>query len=265
VFRPQGLEPHIFQDILQEVFVRAFACQLQPHLGYPYLVVLVLHNTAYNAPTIYQLKRGHSSALTWSATALGGAVATVIIILATLAEFSLHPHNLQQYISPHPSVTFSPCHPSSYGRPYLLHRHCGEPAGRRRRIPRSHSRYCPVFHLRTLLFRIMPSSWVFGDRVTSKSCKWYLTSFLHGIVLFPNPRFSRSDPIQAMAGMKIRNCHENLFSDSLMLQHDVGGNINDLPPAVLLSQQQAVMPGSQMTCRTWTQSLNMATRSNKFS
>jgi 1,3-beta-glucan synthase len=46
--------------------------------------------TAYNAPTIYQPKRGHSSALTWSATALGGAVAT-IMILATLTEFSYIP------------------------------------------------------------------------------------------------------------------------------------------------------------------------------
>ena len=43
--------------------------------------------TAYNAPTIYQPKRGHSSTLTWSATALGGAVATIIVILATLTEF----------------------------------------------------------------------------------------------------------------------------------------------------------------------------------
>jgi hypothetical protein len=70
--------------------------------------------TVYNALIIYQLKRGHSSALTW-------------MILAM-------------------SVTYSPCHPSSYGRSYLLHRHCGEPDGRRR-IPRSRSRYCPVFHL----------------------------------------------------------------------------------------------------------------------
>ena len=47
--------------------------------------------TAYNAPTIYQPKRGHSSASTWSATALVGAVATIIMILATLTEFSYIP------------------------------------------------------------------------------------------------------------------------------------------------------------------------------
>ncbi|KAF8502217.1 hypothetical protein F5888DRAFT_1177281 [Russula emetica] len=61
----------------REAFVWEFARQLQPHLGFPYLVVFVLHSIQ----CIYQLKRGHSSALKW-------------MILAT-------------------SVTFSPCHPSS--------------------------------------------------------------------------------------------------------------------------------------------------------
>jgi hypothetical protein len=58
-----------------------------------------------------------------------------------------------------------------YGRSCLLHRHCGESAGRRR-IPRSHSRYCPVFIYisigATVLFGIMPSSWMFRDQVASK-------------------------------------------------------------------------------------------------
>ncbi|KAF8502205.1 hypothetical protein F5888DRAFT_1176641 [Russula emetica] len=96
--------------------------------------------------------------------------------------------------------------------------------------------FSPLSPVRTLLFRIMPSSWVFGDRVTSKVVQVVpyvsnfhsqlsdptFSSFLHGIVLFPDHRFSRSDPIQAMAGMKIRNCHEKLFSDSLMLKHYAG-------------------------------------------
>ena len=55
-------------------------------------ILLFWFYTAYNAPTIYQPKRGHSSALTWSATVLGGAVATVIVILATLVEFSYIPN-----------------------------------------------------------------------------------------------------------------------------------------------------------------------------
>ena len=124
--------------------------------------------TTYNAPTIYQPKRGHSSALTWSATALWGAVATIIMILATLAEFS--------YIPPHPSATFPPCHSCSYGRPYILHHHRGE-SSRWGWIPHSHSRYCPAFHFYrvTLLFGIMPSGRMFGDWVASKS-RMYLMS-----------------------------------------------------------------------------------------
>ena len=50
-------------------------------------ISLLWFYAAYNAPTIYQPKRGDSSALRWSATALDGAFATVIMILATLAEF----------------------------------------------------------------------------------------------------------------------------------------------------------------------------------
>ena len=84
--------------------------------------VSVRFYTACNTPTICYPRQCHSSALTWSATALEGAVAAIIMILAALAEFS--------YIPPHALVTFSPSHPSSYGWPYLLHRHCGELARR---------------------------------------------------------------------------------------------------------------------------------------
>ena len=45
--------------------------------------------TAYNSPTVYNGFK--STPLRWSATALGGAVATVIMIAATLAEFSYIP------------------------------------------------------------------------------------------------------------------------------------------------------------------------------
>jgi 1,3-beta-glucan synthase len=44
--------------------------------------------TAFNSPTIYEVNNASSPPVTWSATALVGAVATVIMILATLAEFA---------------------------------------------------------------------------------------------------------------------------------------------------------------------------------
>jgi 1,3-beta-glucan synthase len=42
---------------------------------------------------------------------------------------------------------------------------------------------------------------------------------VHEIVLFPNPCFR--DPIHAMAGMKIQNCHERLFGVSPCYSHAV--------------------------------------------
>ena len=45
--------------------------------------------TAYNSPAIYNDRK--SSAMRWSATALGGTVARMIMIAATLAEFSYTP------------------------------------------------------------------------------------------------------------------------------------------------------------------------------
>ncbi|KDQ33283.1 glycosyltransferase family 48 protein [Pleurotus ostreatus PC15] len=49
--------------------------------------------TAFNSPKVYapRNKNNPSAPMTWSATALGGAVATGIMILATLAEFSYIP------------------------------------------------------------------------------------------------------------------------------------------------------------------------------
>lgn len=47
--------------------------------------------TAYNSPSVYSFNGTHSAAMAWSATALGGAVATLIMILATLMEFSYIP------------------------------------------------------------------------------------------------------------------------------------------------------------------------------
>jgi hypothetical protein len=80
-----------------------------------------------SAPTIYQPKQGHHDS-------------------CNPRRVFVHSHKLERYIPPLPPVTLYPCYPSSHGRSYLLHRRCGESTGRQW-IPRSHSRYCPVFHL----------------------------------------------------------------------------------------------------------------------
>jgi hypothetical protein len=142
--------------------------------------------TAYNAPTIYQPKQGHSSALTWSATALGGAVATIIMILATLAEFSYIPTTWNNTSHLTRRLLFLLVTLALTAGPTFYIRHCGESAWRRRRIARSHCQYwpqCPVFHLN----RCDPAVWDHalrsgvwrpGRRVASKSRK-YSTSRPH--------------------------------------------------------------------------------------
>ena len=83
-FRSRRLESHILQDVLREAF--GYLLVNFNHVWVTH--VSVWFYTAYNAPTIYHPRQCHSSALTWSAPALGGAVAAIIMILATLAEFS---------------------------------------------------------------------------------------------------------------------------------------------------------------------------------
>jgi 1,3-beta-glucan synthase len=96
-----------------------------------------------------------------------------------------------------------------------------------------------------LLFGIMPSGRVFGDQVARKSRKYlasetftasYPTLFssapgerLLWFLVF-GCKFMESylfltlafrDPIRAMAGMKIQNCHEKSFGDSLCRNHAI--------------------------------------------
>ena len=58
--------------------------------------------TAYNSPNVYKVQGKNSAAMTWCATALGGAVATLIMIAATLFEFSYIPTtwNNSSFLSP---------------------------------------------------------------------------------------------------------------------------------------------------------------------
>ena len=204
-FRPHQLEPRILQDVLRETFVRAFARQFQPHLGHPYLVVLVLHSI--QCPDHIPAEARSLVCFDMVCNSACGCGCNHHHDSCNSHRVFVHPHNLEQY-APHPSITFSPpltdldlrsgaqagdrhrtaqqagccfsliltqtrssrspsgcCqvvrdgqrsprHAWSYGRSYLLHRHCGESAGRRR-FPRSHSWYCPVFHL----YRCNPAVW----------------------------------------------------------------------------------------------------------
>ena len=197
--------------------------------------------TSYNAPTIYQPKLRHSSALTWSATALGGAVATVIMILATLAEFSYIPTTWNNTSHLARRLLFLLVTLALTAGPTVYIAIVENQPGGGGSLPLILG--IAQFFISvgaTLLFGIMPSGRMFGDRVASKSRK-YLASqtftasypILHsqarlGSVflwfLVFGCKFTESyffltlafrDPIRVMAGMKIQNCHEKLFGNAL--------------------------------------------------
>ena len=125
-----------FKTYYSETVVQTSARQLQPNFGHPHLIVLVLHRIqsphhipAEARPFIrFDVVRNRA----W------GRGCNHYHGSCNARRVFVHPYN--------PSATFPPCHSCSYGRSYVLHRHRGE-SSRRRWIPCSHSRYCPVFHL----------------------------------------------------------------------------------------------------------------------
>ncbi|KAK7680380.1 1,3-beta-D-glucan synthase [Cerrena zonata] len=177
-------------------------------------IALYWFYTAYNSPTIYN--GDNSTAMRWSATALGGAVATVIMIAATLAEFS------------------------SDGWSNVLHRYCGEFLSRWFPCPYLGIVQFFISVVATLLFAILPSGRMFGDRVAGKSRKYLasqtftasypslkpsarIASVLLWVLVF-GCKFTESyffltqgfrNPIRVMVHMQVRGCNDKFFGDAL--------------------------------------------------
>ncbi|KAF7342075.1 putative 1,3-beta-D-glucan synthase subunit [Mycena venus] len=187
--------------------------------------------TSFNSPTVYAFHGVTSRAMTWSAVALGGAVATLIMIAATIAEF--------WYIPPTWTNT------SHLTRRLLflfvtLGLTCN--AGQVALILGITQFFISV--VATLLFAIMPSGRMFGDRVAGTSRK-YLASqtftasypalnkkaraasillwmLVFGCKLTESYFFltlSIRDPIRVMVGMKIQGCKNKYFGNALCRNH----------------------------------------------
>ena len=200
--------------------------------------------TAFNSPTIYEVNNASSPAMTWSATALGGAVATVIMIFATLAEFAYIPttwnntsHLTRRLIFLLITLGLT-CGPTFY---IAIVEHNGT-GGSLALILGIVQFFISV--IATLLFAIMPSGRMFGDRVAGKSRK-YLASqtftasyptldtrnrigsiglwLLVFACKFTESYFyltlSFSDPIRVMVGMKIQGCEDRFFGNHLCTNH----------------------------------------------
>ncbi|KIM41511.1 glycosyltransferase family 48 protein [Hebeloma cylindrosporum] len=203
-------------------------------------VAMYYFYTAYNSPNIYRVEGRTSSAMTWSAVALGGAVATIIMILATLAEFSYIPttwnntsHLTRRLIFLFITLGLT-CGPTFY---ITIVEHNGT-GGSLALILGIVQFFISV--IATVLFSIMPSGRMFGDRVAGKSRKYLASqtftasypaldkqnrigSVMLWILVF-GCKFTESyfflttsfgKPIQVMVGMKIQGCSDRFFSNAL--------------------------------------------------
>ncbi|OCH86741.1 1,3-beta-glucan synthase [Obba rivulosa] len=194
--------------------------------------------TAYNSPNIYN--GGKSAALSWSATALGGAVATIIMICATLAEFSYIPTTWNNTSHLTRRLLFLLVTLALTAGPtfYIAIAETNSPGGSLALILGIVQFF--ISAVATLLFAVLPSGRMFGDRVAGKSRKYLasqtftasyptlkstarLASVTLWLLIFAC-KFTESyffltlsfrNPIRAMVGMKVQNCHDKLFGSAL--------------------------------------------------
>lgn len=201
-------------------------------------IAMYFFYTAYNSPSIYNGSK--SAAMRWSATALGGAVATVIMIAATLAEFSYIPTtwNNTSHLTRRLLFLFVTLGLTGAPTIYVAIAESNSPGGSLALILGIVQFFISV--VATLLFAILPSGRMFGDRVAGKSRKYLasqtftasypglshsarLTSILVWVLIF-GLKFTESyffltlsfqTPIQVMVGMKVQNCNDKYFGDAL--------------------------------------------------
>ena len=205
-------------------------------------ISLYWYYTAYNSKPVYTQdeERNPTSAMTWSATALGGAVSTVIMILATLAEFTYIPTTWNNTSHLTRRLLFLFITLALTAGPTFYVAIVDDPAS---------SSDVPLIIgivqffisvVATLLFSVMPSGRMFGDRVAGKSRKYLASqtftasypslsrnarigSLLLWTLVF-GCKFTESyffltssfkNPITVMVGMKIQGCDDKFFGDGL--------------------------------------------------
>ncbi|TFK31470.1 1,3-beta-glucan synthase [Crucibulum laeve] len=197
--------------------------------------------TAFNSPTIYRVPNRESPAMTWSATALGGAVATIIMILATLAEFSYIPTtwNNTSHLTRRLIFLIITLGLTSGPTFYIaIVEHNGSGGGSLALILGIVQFFISV--VATVLFAVMPSGRMFGDRVAGKSRKylasqtftasyptldkknrlgsialWILVFSCKFVESYFYLTLSFSQPIRVMVGMKIQGCNDRFFGNAL--------------------------------------------------
>jgi len=200
--------------------------------------------TAFNSPNIYRFGDRDSTAMRWSASALGGAVATLIMICATLAEFSYIPTTWNNTSHLTRRLVFLCLALALTGGPtiYIAIVESNNTGGNLALILAIVQFAISV--IATLLFGMIPSGRMFGDRVAGKSRKYLASQTFTASypVLGPKSRagsialwilvflckfvesyffltLSFRDPIRVMVGMKIQGCRDKYWGNALCYNH----------------------------------------------
>lgn len=198
--------------------------------------------TASNSPTIYRRGDGTppSDAMTWSVAALGGAVATVIMIGATLAEFSYIPTTWNNTSHLTRRLLFLLVALAVTVAPTFYIALTDNPKSKSN-VPLIIAIVQLVISvIVTLLFAMMPSGRMFGDRVAGKARKYLasqtftasypdldrksrIASIMLWVLIFGCKltesyfflTLSFKEPILVMVGMKVQGCSDQWFGNAL--------------------------------------------------
>ncbi|KAJ3484001.1 hypothetical protein NLI96_g5935 [Meripilus lineatus] len=198
--------------------------------------------TAYNSPKVYAPanKKFPSAAMSWSAAALGGAVATLIMIFATIAEFSYIPTTWNNASHLTTRLVFLLIVLALTAGPtfYIAIVDGKSGQGNIPLIVAIVQFFVSV--VATLAFSIIPSGRMFGDRVAGKSRKYMASqTFTASYPTLPRParvasillwslvfgcKFAESyffltssfsSPIAVMARTKVQGCSDKFFGNAL--------------------------------------------------
>ncbi|KAI0318938.1 1-3-beta-glucan synthase [Amylostereum chailletii] len=199
--------------------------------------------TAFNSPKVYapHNKQDPSAPMTWSATALGGAVATGIMLMATVAEFLYIPTTWNNASHLTTRFLFLLVILALTAGPTVYIALVDDRAGSNTQIPLIIGvvQFC-VSVVVTVLFGIIPSGRMFGDRVAGKARKYMASqtftasyptlpgsaraaSIILWLLIF-TCKFvesyffltsSFSSPIAVMARTTVQGCNDKIFGTAL--------------------------------------------------
>lgn len=209
-------------------------------------VALFWYYTAFNSPRVYapKTKLEPSAPMTWSAVALGGAVATMIMIAATLAEFAYIPTTWNNASHLTTRLVFLLIILALTAGP-TVYIAMVDGKGNNGNIPLIVGIVqFFISVIATVAFAIIPSGRMFGDRVAGKSRKYMASqTFTASYPALPgSARFasillwilvfgckyaesyfflssSFSAPVSVMARTNIERCSDRIFGDALCRNH----------------------------------------------